>query len=240
MGRFIVKLALFAFGIVIVGTFGLLLAIYSLNCREIRLAQKMMEDANRLQVNKSTLADVLAFARKYNGEATGRSHDMPCTESDCLVTVDPHKDGFLERHAKFGSLAVHVLRRYWNFLTLMWVKDGKLDAVEQWFWFTTPTTRAAVITDTGQPTSRLCHNPFFRLHHTFAAYEGPKHFAVWVDSAASQEKEMLRLNLDCAASVRGCKDVAEMAPIAWAKYESDRPLVDSRNWADAAQDNNCR
>jgi hypothetical protein len=122
----------------------------------------------------------------------------------------------------------------------MWVKDGKLDGVEQWFWFTTPTTRAGVITDTSRPSSKLCRNPFFRLHHTFAAYENAKHFAVWVDSSAASEKEMLILNVGCAVSVRGCRDVAEMAPIAWTKYESDRPSVDSAKWAEAAQDDSCR
>ena len=92
----------------------------------------------------------------------------------------------------------------------------------------------------GQPTSKLCRNPFFRLHNTFAAYEGGKHFAVWVDSSAAPEREMLRLNLDCATSIRGCKDVSEMASIAWTKYLSDRPLVDGAKWAEAAQDDTCR
>ena len=239
MGR-LFKLALIPLGIAILGTIGSLIAIYSLNNRQLHLAHKMMDDAARLQVGKSSLDDVLLYAHKYKAEATGSWHEKPCTESDCLVTADVHENDFAERHPKLGSLATQISRRYWSFVTLMWVKDGKLDAVEQWFWFTTPTTRSAVITDTGQATSRLCRNPFFRLHHTFAAYEGPKHFAVWVDSSAVSEKEMLRLNLDCAGSIRGCRNVGQMAAIAWANYESDRPLVNSNNWAEAAQDDNCR
>ncbi len=175
-----------------------------------------------------------------NGEATGSSHEIPCTQSDCLITAAPDKNDFLERHPKLGSVAIHISRRHWIFLTLIWVKDDKLTAVEQWFSFMTPTTRAAVITDTSQPSSRLCRNPYFRLHHTFAAYEGAKHFAIWVDSAATREKEMLTLNLGCASSLPGCRDVAQIAPTAWARYESDHLLVDSDKWAEAAQDDNCR
>ena len=240
MGRFVGRLTLLALGVAIISTLGLLLALWSLNRQEVHIAQAMMEDAGRLQVGKSTLNDVLAYARKFNAESTGSSHEVPCTESDCLVTADPHSNDFLERHPKLGSLAVHVSRRYWNFTTLMWVKDGRLTGVKQWFMFMTPSTSAAVVTDTGEPSPRLCRNPFFRLHHTFVAYEAAKHFEVWVDSAATREKEMLRLNLGCASSLRGCKDVARMAPTAWAKYESDRPLVNSDSWLEAAQDGNCR
>lgn len=46
----------------------------------------------------------------------------------------------------------------------------------------------------------LCCNPFFRLHHRFAAYEGPKHFAVSVDPSATPQQQMLKLNLDSATS----------------------------------------
>ena len=240
MGRFIGRLALLALGVAILSTLGLLLALWSLNRQEVRIAQTMMEDAGRLQVGKSTLNDVFAYARKFNWEATGSSHEMPCTESDCLVTADPRKNDFLERHPKLRSFALHVSRRYWNFVTLMWVKDGRLTGVEEWFTFMTPSTSAAVITDTGQPSLSLCRNPFFRLHHTFVAYEAAKHFAVWVDSTATREKEILRLNLECASSLRGCRDIARMAPAAWAKYESDRAVVNSDSWLRAAQDDNCR
>jgi hypothetical protein len=88
--------------------------------------------------------------------------------------------------------------------------------------------------------SPLHRNPFFRLHHSFVAFQNAKHFEIWVDSAVASESKMLRLNLGCASSIRGCRDVAEMAPIAWARYESDRPLVDSAKWWEAAQDDNGR
>jgi hypothetical protein len=240
MGRIFIRLALTISGIVVLAGLVLLFAVYSENNRLVVVAHKMMDDAGQLQVGKSSLGDVLAYSRKYNAAATGSWHEKPCTETDCLVIADAHQNDFAERHPKLGSLGTHISRRGWGFTTLMWVKDGKLDGVRQWFWFSTPTTNASVITNTSQASSKLCANPFFRLHPTFAAYEGPKHFAVWVDSSANAEKGMLKLNLNCAASIRGCQGVPEMAPLAWAKYESDRPFIDSAKWAEAAQDDNCR
>src|SRR5713101_7336215 len=43
-----------------------------------------------------------------NGEATGSSHEIPCTQSDCLITAAPGKNDFLERHPKLGSVAIHI------------------------------------------------------------------------------------------------------------------------------------
>ena len=239
MRRVFIRLAVIASAVVTLGVLALSLSIYSLRKRQVSLAQNMMDDAARVEVGRSSLNDVLAYAHKYSAEATG-SWQEPCTETDCLVVADAHQNDFTERHPKLGSLGTHISPRGWGFITLMWVKDGKLYEVQQWFWFSTPTTNASVITTTSQPGSKLCHNPFFRLHPTFAAYEGPKHFAVWVDSSANAEKGMLKLNLNCAASIRGCQSVPEMAPVAWAKYESDRPFIDSAKWAEAAQDDNCR
>jgi hypothetical protein len=216
------------------------LFLYSTTRREVQIAQHMMDDATRLQVGKSSLIDVLAFARRYNGEVGGTTHGQPCLESDCLVIVAPNTNDFWERHPKLGYVADRISRRGWHFSLWMWIKDGKLTAIEQWFGYSTPQISPFVITTISRPGPRLCRNPFFRLHHTFAAYEDAKHFAVWVDSAAAREKEMLRLNLTCASSFTGCKDVAQMAPTAWARYESDRSLVNSDKWAEAAQDNNCR
>jgi hypothetical protein len=239
MRRLFLKIVVLAFGAVVVVAFGAVAWFYSLNRREVRIAQNMMADASRLQIEKSTLNDVLAFVHKYNGEASGSSHDTPCSESDCLVTASPDAD-FLESHPKFGSFANRISRRRWHFIIFMWIKGGKLTAIEQWFGYSTPKTRAFVITSFSQPTPSLCRNPFFRLHHTFAAYPGPKHFAVWVDATATREREMLRLNLDCALSISGCNGVAEMVPMAWARYESDRPLVDDKKRLEAAESSDCR
>jgi hypothetical protein len=240
MRRVFNRLALISSATVALAVFLLLFAIHSLNKRQAYVAQNMMDDAARLVVGKSSFEDVLAYAHRYNAETTGSWHQNPCTEADCLVTADVHTDDFAQRHPKLGSLPTRISRRYWGFITLMWVKDGKLDGIRQWFWYVTPTRNAAVITDTSRPSSKLCHNPFFRLHRSFVAFQSAKHFEIWVDSAAASERQMLRLNLGCASSIRGCRDVAEMAPIAWTMYESDRPLVDSAKWSEAAQDDNCR
>jgi hypothetical protein len=238
--RALIRLAFITSGVVALAGLGLMFALYSLNHHQVLLAHEMMDDAARLQIGESSLGDVLVYAHKYHAEVSGSWHEDRCTQTDCLVSAGVHQNDFGERHPKLGSLATHISRRYWDFATLMWVKDGKLDAIEQWFWFTTPNAKAAVITDTSQPSSKLCRNPFFRLHHTFVAYEAPKHFSVWVDSSAISDKEILRLNINCAGSIRGCRDAADMAPIAWTKYESDRSAITSDSWLKAAQDGNCR
>ena len=70
-------------------------------------------------------------------------------------------------------------------------------------------------------------NPFYLLHHTFAAYPGPKYFNIWVRPTATQEKEILRLSVDCVLRMSGCTGVADMAPAAWSAYEADRQLIDA-------------
>ena len=94
------------------------LFLYSTTRREVQIAQHMIDDASRLQVGKSSLIDVLAFARRYNGEVGGTTHGKPCLESDCLVTVAPNTNDFWERHPKLGYVADRISRRGWHFKPL--------------------------------------------------------------------------------------------------------------------------
>jgi hypothetical protein len=186
----------------------------------------MVRDISQFQIGISGLNDVLAFARKYNGEATGSWHGDPCQESDCLVTATPSKNGFWERHPKLGEAATRISRRGWHFVVLIWVRQGKVTAIEQWFGFSTPHSNPFVIVTTSQPSPTLCHNRFYRLHDSFAANPAPHHFNVWINPSASKEREMLRPNVNCVLRFSGCKDAADMVPEAWKRYEADQLVLD--------------
>jgi hypothetical protein len=230
-------------GTIIAALLGFALLVYSINCREVRTAQRMMEDVAQLQVQASVFADVLALSHKYNGEATGTWHDQPCLESNCLISLAPDKDDFWERHPKLAYAKVRILSNGWRLYILMWVKNGKLSAVEQWFVYLTPKVSTSVITEVSPPNLRLCGNPHYRLHHTFAANPGPKHFDVWVSPSAIQEREILLLNVDCVLRIPGCRGVPDMAPAAWRAYENDQRLIDATEGKPReapASDSECR
>jgi len=232
--------SIFKFGgccvvIFLVGGLGATLFGYLVSRREVRLAQQMMRDVAQLQVEVSTFNDVRAFGQKYNGEMTGTWHDNPCLESNCLVDVTPDQHNFWERHPKLQYAASYIARREWRFHILIWVKDGKLTAVEQWFVYLTPKVSAAVITSVYPPDRGLCGNQFYQLHRTFAANPGPKHFNVWVSPRAIQEKEMLWLNVDCVLRASGCRGVPDMAQAAWRAYEKDQRIIDANGSKSANQ-----
>jgi hypothetical protein len=237
------RFSAYCIGTVVAITIVAALFAYSINRREVQTAQQMMEDASRLEVQTSTFSDVLAFNRKYDGEATGSLQNRPCLESDCLVTVAPDKNDFWERHPKLGYVANRLSKRAWFFGISIWVKDGKLTAIEQSFGYSTPKVGAFVAAGISQPSPRLCGNPFYRLHRAFVAYAGTKRFNVWVNPTATREKEMLRLNVDCVPRMSGCKGVPDMAPMAWKAYESDKRVIDaneSKPPGEIAADPQCR
>jgi hypothetical protein len=195
--------------------------------REIVRAQEIMRDASQLEVGKSTLTDVLDFSRKYEGDATGSWHADPCRETDCLVTIDPMKNDFLERHPEVATSVRRFTRSQWDFVMMAWVKDGKLAAVERWFTYATrdKSVALAVIGTLSRPGGSLCRDPYYQLHPMFAAYPGPKHFNVWVSAAAGPEQNMLLFNLECAEGTAGCKSYADVVPVAWSRFESDEKQV---------------
>lgn len=237
----ILRFGIYCIGVIVAVAIGTVLFWYSINRREVRAAQQMMEDARQLRPQTSGFGDALAFSRKYRGEANGRIDGQPCIESDCLITVAPGKNDFWERHPKLGYAASRMSRRGWHFTIFLWVKDGRLTAIQQWFGYSAPTVSPFVITEVSQPSPGLCRNPFYLLHHTFAAYPGPKHFNIWVRPTATQEKEMLRLNFECVLRMSGCTGVSDMVPLAWRAYEADRQVIEaneSNRWEDAVPE--CR
>jgi hypothetical protein len=223
----LLRFAAYALSSVLVVTVAAALFAYSIERRKVLIAQQMMDDESRLEVDKSDLDDVLAFAHKYDGDATGSWQTHPCVQSDCLVMADPVKNDFWQRHPKLGYAAGRISRRGWTFVILMWVKDGRLVEIQRWFGYFTPRKNLFVITSLSRPRPGLCQNPSYRLHHTFATYPSPHHFNVWVSPAAKQENEMLRLDVQCILRISGCRDVSDMVPEAWRRYEADRPLIDA-------------
>lgn len=243
MGRLLLRLTICLIGVIVAVELGRALLFCAITRQQVRIARQMVEDASKLQIGESKLNDVLRFAHKYNGEATGTSHDKPCLESDCLITASPDTNDFSQRHPKLGYVAERISRRGWNFSVWMWVKDGRLTATERWFGYATPRASHVVITSLSQPTRELCRNPFYQLHHAFAAYPGPHHFNVWVNNAATQERERLQPDLACVLRVSGCKDVADMVPTAWERYQADQRRIDAdggKSQGEISADTECR
>lgn len=225
MKSFIAKIGAYLVGMIVIATLSAGLFLYTTNRKEVRIAEQMVRDLSQFQIGESGLNDVLAFARKYNGEATGSWHGGPCVESDCLIRVTPTRGDFWERHPKLGEVAIRVSRRAWHFGVLIWVRQGKVTAIEQSFGYSTPHSNPFVIVTTSQPSLTLCHNRFYRLHDSFAANPAPHHFNVWINPSASKERETLRPNVDCVLRVSGCKDAADMVPEAWKRYEADQLVL---------------
>jgi len=248
------RLAAYCVGVVVAVALCAATFVYWIERREVGAAKQMVEDASQLRIQTSDSRDVLAFSHKYHGDANSTGHGLPCIESDCLVVVARHSGDQWERHPKLADVEERISRRQWRYYILMWVKDGRLTAIEQQFSFLTPKDSSfnlwsvdTVATTVCRPGPGLDRNPFYRLHRVFAAYPPPTpdlvHFRVWVDPAATQEREMLRLNLDCIVHLSGCKGVRDMAPAAWRAYETDQRLVDANEsrWRDEiANDPECR
>lgn len=231
------SICLFAIAAVMLGAF--FLALYTMNRHEVRVAQEMTADASHLQIGRSNLADVLAYARKYNGDTRGSWPNRRCLETDCLITAWANKNDFWERHPKLGDAVQRVLRRGWHYSILIWVKDGKMSGIQQWFAYSKPRASSFVIITVSQPSPELCQTPYYQLHHEFVAYPSAKAFHVWVNPAATSEKELLRPNFSCALRMSGCKGIAEMVPAAWARYKADAPIVEANEsgWRNEATAN---
>jgi hypothetical protein len=222
------KIGAWVCGTVLLAIAAVSLFVYRISRQEVVTAYQLIDDASRLTIGSSGLNEVLLMSQKYRGEATGSSHEEPCQERDCLVYIAVDTHDFWDRHPKLNYLLIRILRRGWRFRTLIWVKNGKVDAIQQWFNFSNTKSNLAVIATVSRPSSRLCNNESYRLHPTFALNPGPKHFNVWVSSQATQERELLRLNVSCVLSTLGCRNIGEMAPQAWRRYIGEQPEIKSR------------
>ncbi len=204
---------------------GTALVLYFDNVHNARMAEGMMNEAALLRVDKSGLADVVAFAAKYHGTTTGKWHLDPCVATDCLAVAGVSSyGGFWARHPKLSDWRDHLFRRAWQYSVLMWVENGKLVAQQQWLEYGTPRRTVAVITETSDPSPKLCSSPSFRLHHAFTVNFAPHHFNVWVDANASDFKRLLNLNINCVTRLAGCTAVSDMVPAAWQHYEADQQV----------------
>lgn len=78
----------------------------------------------------------------------------------------------------------------------------------------------------GEPTQHgVMPQPLLSTASHVRGLSGPHHFNVWVSPRASEEKQMLRLEVGCVLRISGCKSIGSMAPEAWRKYEADQRLV---------------
>lgn len=118
VSRVFLKFVAYSVGIMVAVGVAIAVFVYSIESHEVRTAQQMMQDASRLQIEAATLNDVLAFARKYNGDVAGSEHGKPCLESDCLITTAPNKNDFWERHPKLRYAGTRISKKRMAFLSL--------------------------------------------------------------------------------------------------------------------------
>ena len=202
-------------------------ALYFDNLQSANIARRMMGDAAHLQMNRSGLADVKAFAAQYRGSITGKRHSDPCVETDCLAVSTIPDNDFWERHPKLSNWRDNLIRRRWSYSVFMWVEGGKLVGEQQWLSYATPKRTVVVITEASKPSAKLCANNSYRLHHTFATNFAPHHFNVWVDANSPGDEEVLRLNIGRVATFAGCGSISDVAPSAWTHYEADQETLTS-------------
>lgn len=200
-------------------------ALYVDNLKSVRIAERMMHDAALLRVNESSIADVRAFAAHYSGTTTGKWPANPCVEADCLAVTEVPSEAFWQRHPKLSEWRNKVFRRNWSYSVFVWVERGKVVAQQQWFVYATPHRNLAVITQTSDPSAKLCQNESYRLHRAFATNFSPHHFNVWVDPKATASAELVTLNFSCAGNFSGCAAVSDVVPNAWKYYEADQQLL---------------
>jgi len=217
--------------------------VYQTNRRELDTGRHMMDDALLLRPEISTFSDVLAFSRKYDAKAW-QSQD--CVESHCFVMAGRSSDDAWDRHPKLAYVADRISGRKWRYWALMWVKDGKLSDIRQRFAYMTPDPDSDILyhvinarTRVSERSPESYKNPFYELHRTFAAfpsYLNSQSLCVWVDPTATQERALLRFNLDCVLRISGCRSAADLAPEAWRAYQSDERLLDANgvHWRDEA------
>lgn len=203
-------------------------ALYLINMHEQRLALRMMDDAARLKLG-AAMSDVLAFATRYNAVVSGSWKANPCTQSDCLIVAGVPSEESLGQHPKLNAAYDHILRRAWIYVVFMWLKDGKLAGMQQWFTYMTPSRNLAVVMHASPASAGLCRHPSYVLHNTYSVDMAPHHFNVWADPNVQESNSISQLDLRCVNALLGCRAVSEMAPEAWQRYERDQRVLEAES-----------
>jgi hypothetical protein len=168
--------------VVLVAASGIVFARFE-NRMALNRAYALMDDADRFQTNRSTLDDTLSFVKKHRGEVRSSKPTGSCTQTDCMAEAEIIPL-FYSRH----TWLIPVVKRFgvhvFNFNVTLWIKDGKLVAVEKIF-FVPKAVGADVYVSTvvSDPDERSSRNPSYQLHPAFiTSYRearGTPEFTYW-------------------------------------------------------------
>jgi hypothetical protein len=202
------------------------------NRTALNRAYALMDDADRFQMNRSTLDDALSFVKKHHGEARSSKPTGGCAPTDCMAEAEIIPL-FYSRHTWLIPVVKQVGVHVFNCNVTVWIKDGKLVAVEKIFFV--PKAVGAdvyVATVVSDPDERISRNPSYKLHPAFITNyregRGTPEFTYWSNaSSAERTVPSTRMNLDCVATLAGCKSVAQILPAAWGQHQADASRIES-------------
>lgn len=216
--------------VVLVAASGIVFARFE-NRMALNRAYTLMDDADRFQTNKSTLDDALSFVKKHHGEARSSKPTGSCTLTDCMAEAEINSL-FYWGH----TWLIPVVKRFgvhvFNFNVTLWIKDGKLVAVEKIF-FVPKAVGADVYVSTviSDADERISSNPSYKLHPAFITVyreaRGTPEFIYWSNASGAERTPLsTRMNLDCVVTLAGCKSVAQILPAAWGLHEADASRIE--------------
>lgn len=188
-------------------------------------AEALMNGADKLYVSQSSLDSVLAYSRQFGGEERSRYPKGNCTRADCLVVVSALPLDFMSHYPRLIATGERVGVHTIVANVSLWVKDGKLEAVEKVFISPKGVGGLLVVITTSRPSDNLRKSPSYLLHPGYAtsftySYGSPI-FRYWTDAETQPQP---RMNLQCVTSFAGCTAVSQILPTAWAQYQADQRM----------------
>jgi hypothetical protein len=209
-------------------------------------AEQFIDEFGKLNVDESTLADVLRFRSRWPGP----TYDGKlCDESHCVlyITLDSY---ILGHWAKYMPQAPHDRAPIWQVLLLLggrpssiqvWfeIRDGKLASKILTVYVEAPPKNSEEQILVGQvaannanpkpvspsaPVIVDCGVGSRMFHPNLDTGGGINSPTIWVEckpNAKEKMRQLARFNLDCLTGWHVCRTKAELMPEAWAAYQKD-------------------
>jgi hypothetical protein len=211
--------------VVVVFVVGAFAFLRQQNLTVLDRAEHILGEANQLRVEESSFAEVLQFARKFDGEERSNAPNGSCTPSDCLVTVYALPPDSISRHPALIKATDQIGIHLFHVHVSLWVKDGKLTDIEEVFLAPKEFGGLMVRSTTSRPPADACKYPSYQLHPAYMTSLRKRQadeFEYWTSTG---KQPLPRMNLSCVGSVRGCTGVAQILPQEWAQHEADEKRI---------------
>jgi hypothetical protein len=209
-------------------------------------AEQLIADFGMLNVDESTLTDVLRFHSRWRGEIyDGKA----CEESHCTLYFS--QDSYIVGHTtKYMPQGMYDRAPIWRILLLLgarpasiqvWleIRDGKLSSKMLKLYVEAPPKSFEEQILVGQlsannanskPVSPSSHvivdcgvgsTTFHPLLDTGGGVSSPTIFVQCKPNGKEKMRQLAHFNLDCLTGWRVCRTQADLMPEAWAAYQKD-------------------